>query len=36
MIPMRGVKERFQKFGHYLTGQGKPKKEVKVKPLPKD
>ena len=33
---MRGVLEKYRKFGYYLTGAGKPKKEKREKPLPKD
>lgn len=36
MVNPRGVDEKFRKFPHYLTGPGKPKKEVKKKPMPKD
>ena len=36
MKRMKGIKETHRKFGHFLTGPGKPKKEVKIKPLPKD
>ena len=34
-VNMRGVKESAQKFGYYLTGPGKAKKSVKLKPMPK-
>ena len=35
-VDMKGVSEKYRKFPHYLTGPGKPKKEVKIKPLPKE
>ena len=32
---IKGVKECAQKFGYYVSGPGKPKKPVKLKPIAK-
>ena len=36
MVNPRGIEEKYRKFPYYLTGPGKPKKETKKKPMPKD
>ena len=33
---MRGVTEKFRKYGYFTKGPGKPKPRPKTKPLPKD
>ena len=33
---MKGIKETMRKYGYYVTGPGKPKKPVKLKPISKN